>query len=207
MLAFSVSADRRWSNLPLSPFFLPIAHQLVFYSAGLKQSQPFIWTGRNLASAELLGALPPNTELRDPAGKAVVLRERKTGQDNSLIIEALTRPGLYTLQPAAGGASQPAFAVNVRRSESDLTRVSPADLPALTGISALNVVESKDDLLRLIKERRLGRPLAEPLLWLVFLLCVIELFVANRASRKSRTLTEQLKIDLTGRVKGSAAES
>ncbi|MBI2438900.1 MAG: VWA domain-containing protein, partial [Lentisphaerae bacterium] len=41
VLAFSVSADRRWSNLPLSPFFLPIAHQLVFYSAGLKQSQPF----------------------------------------------------------------------------------------------------------------------------------------------------------------------
>ncbi|MBI2441574.1 MAG: VWA domain-containing protein [Lentisphaerae bacterium] len=205
VLAFSVSADRRWSNLPLSPFFLPIIHQVVFYGAGVEQSQSFIWTGRNLVLADLVGALAPGTELRDPAGRSVTLRPLKNGQDNSLVIEAVTQSGFYTQHSPARSQAEPAFAVNVRRSESDLTRVNPADLPALTGISELDVVESKEDLLRLVKERRLGRPLAEPLLWLAFLLAGVELFIANRASRKSRTLTEQLKIDLTGRVKGVAA--
>lgn len=204
VLTFSVSADRRWSNLPLSPFFLPIMHQVVLYSAGLDQFPPYIWTGRNLLLADLLGALPPNTELRDPSGRPVKLRPLKTGQSNSLIIEALTQSGLYTLQPTAGGAPQPALAVNVRRSESDLIRITPAEIAELTGLSALNIVENKEDLLRLVKERRTGRPLVEPLLWLVFLLATIELFLANRASRKSKTLSEQLEIDLTGHVKGTA---
>lgn len=205
VLFFSVSADRRWSNLPLSPFFLPLVHQIVRYSAGQEQSKPFIWTGRNLALADIMGALPPNTELLDPSGRPVPLRPLKTGQENSLGIEAVSRPGIYTLPPAAGGQPEPAFAVNVMRSESDLQRLGPADVRLLTGLSAIKVAESKDDLMQLVKELRIGRPLAEPLLWLVFLLCIAELFLANRAVRKTRTLTEQLKIDMTGRVKGSAA--
>ncbi|MFH1968712.1 MAG: VWA domain-containing protein [Verrucomicrobiota bacterium] len=212
VLFFSVSADRRWSNLPLSPFFLPLVHQIVRYSAGQEQSKPFIWTGRNLALADIMGALPPDMELLDPTGRPVPLHPLKTGPDKSLGIESVTRPGIYTLSPAAGSQPQPgcrpqpAFAVNVIRSESDLKRLGPADVPTLTGLSAIRVTESKDDLMQLVKELRIGRPLAEPLLWLVFLLSIAELFLANRAARKTRTLTEQLKIDMTGRVKGTAAE-
>ncbi|MDD5677344.1 MAG: VWA domain-containing protein [Kiritimatiellae bacterium] len=206
VLFFSVSADRRWSNLPLSPFFLPLVHQIVRYSAGQEQIGPFTWTGRNLALADIMGILPPNTELLDPAGQPVPLRPLTAGQDNSLGIEACTQPGLYTLRAAAGGRPQPAFAVNCMRSESDLKRLRPADVPMLSGLSAIRVAESKDDLMQLVKELRIGRPLAEPLLWLVFLLGIAELFLANRAARKTRTLTEQLNIDMTGRVKGSAAE-
>lgn len=206
VLAFSVSADRRWSNLPLSPFFLPVVHQIVLYSAGQKQIRPFVWTSRNLALADILGTLPPNTELLDPTGRPVPLRTLKTGTDNSLGIEACTLPGFYTSRSAAGGQPQPAFALNVMRSESDLKRLSPADVSTLTGLSAIRVAESKDELLQLVKELRIGRPMAEPLLWLVFLLSITELFLANRAGRKARTLTEQLKIDITGRVKGTAAE-
>jgi hypothetical protein len=206
VLFFSVSADRRWSNLPLSPFFLPLMHQIVRYSAGQEQSKPFIWTGRNLALADIMGTLPADTELLDPTGRPVPLHPLKTGQDKALGIEAITRPGIYTLQPAAGGQPQPVLAVNVMRSESDLKRLDPADVPMLTGLSAIKVAESKDDLMQLVRELRIGRPLAEPLLWLVFLLSIAELFLANRAGRKTRTLTEQLKIDMTGRVKGTAAK-
>ncbi|MCG2660740.1 MAG: BatA domain-containing protein [Kiritimatiellae bacterium] len=205
VLFFSVSADRRWSNLPLSPFFLPLVHRIVRYSAGQEQSEPFIWTGRNLALADIMGALPPDTELLDPTSRPVLLHPLKAGQDKSLGIEAVTRPGIYTLQSAAGGQPQPALAVNVMRSESDLKRLGPADVPMLTGLSAIKVAESKDDLMQLVKELRIGRPLAETLLWLVFLISIAELFLANRAGRKTRTLTEQLKIDMTGRVKGTAA--
>ncbi len=207
VLLFSVSADRRWSNLPLSPFFLPLMHQIVRYSAGQEQTEPFIWTGRNVALADIMGALPPNTELLDPSGHPVTLRPLAAGQEKSIGIETVSQPGIYTFPPsAAGDRPQPAFAVNVMRSESDLKRLAPADVPLLTGLSAIKVAESKDDLLQLVKELRIGRPLAEPLLWLVFLIGIAELYVANRAVRKTRTLTEQLKIDITGRVKGTTAE-
>lgn len=203
VLFFSVSADRRWSNLPLSPFFLPLVHQIARYSAGQEQSAPFIWTGRNLALGDIMGAMPANMELVDPTGRTVPLRPLKTGQDKSLGIELITRPGIYMAQNVAGDRPEPAFAANVMRSESDLKRLDPGEVSKITGLSAIKVAESKEDLLQLVKELRIGRPLAEPLLWLVFLLSIAELFVANRAVRKTRTLTEQLQIATTGRVKGT----
>lgn len=206
VLFFSVSADRRWSNLPLSPFFLPLVHQIVRFSAGQEQSKPFIWTGRNLALADIMGALPADMVLLDPTEHPVPLRPSKTGQDKALGIEAVTRPGIYTAQAGADGQPEPAFAVNVMRSESDMTRIIPKDVPVLTGLSSIKVAENKEDLMQLVKELRIGRPLAESLLWLAFLLGIVELFLANRACRKTRTLTEQLKIDTTGRVKGSAGK-
>lgn len=201
VLLFSVSADRRWSNLPLSPFFLPLMHQIVLFSAGMEQSRPFVWTGRDVALADILGVIPPNMELTDPTGRPAPLRRLKIGPDNAFSIEALSHPGFYTLR-STDGNQEPAIAVNAKRAESDLTRVIAADMPALTGIPAISVAGSKDDLLQRIKEKRIGRPLAEPLLWLAFLLTILELFAANRAARKTRTLTEQLNIDITGRVKG-----
>ena len=126
-------------------------HQIVRYSAGQEQSKPFIWTGRNLALANIMGTLPPDTELLDPTGRPVPLHPLKTGQNNSLGIEACTRSGLYTSRSAAGGQPQPVLAVNCMRSESDLTRLGPADVPMLTGLSAIRVAESKDDLMQLVK--------------------------------------------------------
>jgi hypothetical protein len=109
------------------------------------------------------------------------------------------------LQTSDGSSPRPAFAVNVLRSESDLQRLAPPDIAMLTGLPAIKTAESRDELMQLVRELRIGRPLAEPLLWLVFLLGIAELFLANRAARKTGALTEQLKIDQTGRVKGSAA--
>ena len=43
VLLFTVAADRRWSDLPLSPIFLPIVHQIVQVSAGATAGQLFEW--------------------------------------------------------------------------------------------------------------------------------------------------------------------
>lgn len=202
---FAVSADRRWSNLPLSPFFLPLIHQIVHYSAGEEQNAPFIWTGRNLALADIMAPLPTAAELLDPSGRAVPLNSLKTGQDKGLGIEVITMPGFYTTR-TGDGEPVPAFAANLTRAEADLTRLARTDISACTGLPAIKVVESKEELLQLVKEVRIGRPLAESLLWLAFLLGMAELFLANRAARKTKTLTEQLNIGMTGRVKGSATK-
>jgi hypothetical protein len=43
VLLFTVAADRTWSDLPLTPMFLPILHQIVHVSAGLAAERLFEW--------------------------------------------------------------------------------------------------------------------------------------------------------------------
>jgi len=120
-------------------------------------------------------------------------------------VEMLSQPGIYRLSAPGQSAPEPVMAVNVRRTESDLTRINLTGIPALLGVKRINVAESKDDLLRLIKEHRVGRPLGEQLLWLAFIIGIFELFLANRISRKTSTLSEQLLVQNSGRVKGKAS--
>ena len=42
VLVFSVSGDRGWSNLPLSPYFLPFLHQMVEFGAGMTREPLYV---------------------------------------------------------------------------------------------------------------------------------------------------------------------
>ncbi len=205
VFCFSVSADRRWSTLPLSPFFLPMVHQLVQYGATIKKEPMFLWTGRNIILNAIMGSVPDNTELQGPAEATIKIHKLKSGTDTVMSVERLNQPGIYHLSTPGQAAPAPVMAVNVMRTESDLTRINLTDIPALLGVKRVKVAESKDDLLRLIKEHRVGRPLGEQLLWLAFIIGILELFIANRASRKTSTLSEQLLVENSGRVKGKSS--
>ncbi len=43
VMLFTVSADRQWSDWPLSPFFLPVVHQIVYFAAGVGREPAFQW--------------------------------------------------------------------------------------------------------------------------------------------------------------------
>lgn len=43
VLLFAVSADRQWSDLPLSPWFLPLIHQIVLTHGGATQQPLYEW--------------------------------------------------------------------------------------------------------------------------------------------------------------------
>ena len=78
------------------------------------------------------------------------------------------------------------------------------EVPTLLGIKTVSVSRDKDDLMRHIEEYRVGRPLSESVFWLVLLLAMLEMFVANRQSRKTAGLSERLNIDLAGRVRAKS---
>ncbi len=204
MLCFSVSADRRWSNLPLSPFFLPIIHQIVQFGASAGKEPLFIWTSRNLNISNLLPVRPGTVELFGPSDESITIEQLKSGNEITLNVENISIPGIYYLSNSESPSPKPFMAVNVMRNESDLSLVDLQKIPSLIGSKKIMVAENKETLLQLVKKHRVGRPLAEQLLWLAFILGIFELFVANKTSQKTRTLSEQLVIEPTGRVHGKA---
>jgi len=202
VLLFSVPADRTWTDLPLSPFFLPIVYQVVQYSSGLADGKHFDWTARTLALTDVMPDVQDGTSLLTPGGNRLAIRRIRKETNTEVVVENAMEPGVYRMAAKEGGGTQPALALNVARRESDVTTLKTDEITEMLGVKKLSVTRTKDDLMRLIKENRIGRPMSEAFLWVALLLATLELLVSNRASRKTATLSEHLSIEKSGRVKG-----
>jgi len=201
LLMFSVSADRAWSDFPLSPFYLPIIRQVIEYGAGIGAFAPYLWSCPSLALKDHLPEATADSRITGPEGQSVPVRSAIIEGQTVLHAENLTLPGIYTLT-RPGGTASPAFAINLNRAESDLTPLPPADLPDLLKIKNLQIAADKEALLAMIKEMRIGRTFGEHLLWLVLLLVLAEFIYANKLLKDSPNLADKLKIKPSGKVSG-----
>ncbi|MEI6149408.1 MAG: vWA domain-containing protein, partial [bacterium] len=205
VVLFAVSADRTWSDFPLSPFFLPMMHQLTQYAAGVGAGQPYLWTTESLLLTEFLPEATYESAIKDSDSKPDPLRSTEVEGGTQIYAEGLTKPGFYTMSTPGGGPATLALAFNIPRTESDLTPVRQQDIPDILGISALHVAIGKDDLMKKLEDFRVGQSLSESLLWLALLIAIAEVFYANFLLRKNSTLTDGLTIDPSGRVKEKQA--
>ncbi|MDA0323240.1 MAG: BatA domain-containing protein [Verrucomicrobia bacterium] len=203
VLMFSVSADRRWSNLPLSPYFLPFAHQIVRSSAGLGGTTPYVTVTESLSLDESIPLMSANARLLDPSARPVPTRDVRHDNQVTRVAENILQPGIYYADEA--GVVKPALAANLDRTEADVTRMGQDDMRAAIAVRNVRFAEDTGALLKLIEEHRIGRSLVEPLLWLALILAVAELFVANARCRAKPGLSDQLKVDPSGKVRGHAA--
>jgi len=201
VLLFSVSADRTWGNLPLSPFFLPLVHQTVHFGAGIAGAEAYLNTTPRLDLSRHLPQMNPTASLLDPVGDPVTVRSTVVEARTILQAENVTAPGIYRLASDGPDAAQAALAINLNRNESNLARLKKEDVPGMIGTRAVNVAESLEDLQRLIDEYRIGRTLGEQVLWLAFLLGVVELVYANRKSKAATPLSDVLGVNPAGKVK------
>jgi len=207
---FSVSADRQWSDLPLSPFFLPLIHQTVRLACGIRQDKLQARPSSSFLLSDIISQVPDGATLIGPDHRSLPIRKvQKTGNggDYALIVDNVTKPGYYFLSQNGPAPSEPLMAVNLDRSESDLKPISPADISAVTGLKNVTVSTTADDLLRQIQEHRVGKPLSELALWAVLLLSMLELYMANRACRKRTSISDSLTVNASGRVTSKHAES
>jgi len=172
-LLFAVSADRRWSDFPLSPIFLPLLHQIVQFSAGVSGEKPFMWAAKDLV-------LPAATEgtLLSPQNQPLRIRAAKQEAGTIYSLEDATQPGIYRRELDL----VPEVAINIPRAESNLSPVPPGELLQHLG-EKTTLSRDRAELLRQIEQHRIGRPLAETLLWLALALGLLEVFLANRAAR------------------------
>jgi hypothetical protein len=206
VLLYSIAADRQWSDLPLSPFFLPLIHQTVRLACGIRQDTVQVRPSSSFILSDVISRVPEGATLIAPDHKSLPIRKiQKPGRegDFALIVDNLTTPGYYSLSRNP----EPIMAVNVDRSESDLKPVSPEDIPAVLALKNVTVSTSPDELLRQIQEHRVGKPLTEVALWGVLILSVLELYMANRACRQRATAAHSITVNASGRVVAQPAES
>lgn len=204
VMLFTVAADRSWSDFPLSPFFLPLAYQMIQYAAGVGASPPFLWATDSLSLEEFLPDATRESTLTNPDGKPVSLRSSVVEGGTAIHAEGMTTPGIYTIS-TPGTETKPALAINIPRAESDLTAIKQEDISSILGLKALHLATSKEDLLKKLEDFRIGRSLGESFLWLALLVAVAEVFYANFLMRKGSKLTDVLTIEPSGKVKKGEA--
>ncbi|MFC1499248.1 hypothetical protein ACFLS1_12375, partial [Verrucomicrobiota bacterium] len=201
VLLFAVSADRAWSSFPITPFYLPIAHQVVQYGHSISDNEPFIWATRGLSLSDKLPEATKTTDLFYPDEKKVPTSTAMIKGKEILRAENLLQPGIYRL--GIGGARpKPVLGVNITRKESDLTPIKKEEIIELINFNNVHVAKGRIELEKIIEDYRVGRNLSELILWLALILSVVEIFYANRRTKTAEKLSEELEIDDTGKVQG-----
>ena len=200
VLMFAVSADRTWSDFPLSPFFLPLLLQCADYGAGVGAKSPFVWSNDSISLSDRFPDLKGAPTLAGPDGKPVSVRSSTVQGRTVLNAEGVTVPGIYMLSTAEQPEAKPALAVNLPREESELAPIDEKEIPKRLGVDRANIALDLPTLRRLIEEHRIGRTYGEHLLWLAFLLTVIEFTYANVLMRGTKGGAEKLTVDAAGHV-------
>jgi len=205
VLLFAVSADRSWSNFPLTPFYLPIAAQLVEFGSGLGAAPAHVQGDVSVALDRLLPDAEAGIAITGPDGRPVPVRSVMQDGQPRLLLEDIRAPGIYTRRDT--DPARPAFAVNLPREESDLTPVDPDTLAALLGGATLHVATDAESLAALLREHRIGRTFGELLLWLVLVLMATEFVYANRLARGHAPLSATFTVETSGRVRAGAGDA
>lgn len=200
VLMFAVSADRTWSDFPLSPFFLPLLLQCADYGAGAGARAPFVWATDSLSLSERFPEMKGTPTLMAPDAKPTAIRSAVVQGKTVLNAEYLTLPGIYTLATAEQPEAKPALAVNLPREESDLTPIDEKEIPKRLGVDRAQVATDLAALRRLMEEHRVGRTYGEHLLWLAFVLTAVEFIYANLLARGKNSGGETVQVDAGGHV-------
>ena len=193
---FAVSADREWSSLPVTAFFLPIVHQLIRLGAGAAIQPPNIQLGSNILVGESIPNYREDDIVTGPTGALIPIKD---SGNRTFVIEELTEPGIY-LRTKGGGEPEPVLAVNTDRIESYLAPVSITQLEEWAGFRRIVTAQDPEELFRQIDEFRNGRQLTELFFWLAFILSLIEWWYANRILRQKTGAIEKMSVDLAGKV-------
>lgn len=180
----ALSADRRWSTLPLTALFLPLVHEMSRFAGGFGLPPPALACAEDVPMESCLPGYKESDGLLSPDGMPLAVRAIRTESgDTRFVIDSLAVPGLY-LRRVDAASPEPAFAVNAARAESNVEPVAPEEVARLVGIDSLPVARDAADLRRMAVERRRGRPLSESLFWIVLVLAVAEWAMANYSQRR-----------------------
>jgi len=199
VLVFAVSADRVWSTLPLTSFFLPMIHQMVQFGAGFIPEPLYVWNARALMLSDFLPDLTDADTITTPDDTPLSIRAIRKESQVLYEAENIQAPGVYKIAHS-GGPREPVMAVNVRREESNLQVVDSSRLERITGLRSLRITRDVQELRQQIDEHRKGRPMTEFCFWVALVLAVAEIFLANRISRRKSALSEHLDVTQSGRV-------
>jgi hypothetical protein len=185
-MAFAASADVAWSDLVLTPQFLPILHEALLYltsGASLGEGHR-VGDEITVRTAERAG----EAYLEGPAG-SVRLFPEAVGGGMGYRIEPPSQPGVYFLTNDRDTFS--VFAVNVDTGESDLAKVDIADVASRLKGFDVKRATGADDIGQSVSLLRRGRDLARVFLWAGLVLLLVETLLASTLSLRFSKAEEQ----------------
>ena len=186
MLLCTSTADRQWTDLPVSPAYVMLLQQAVTYLAR-QSSDNAVTVSENMTFHLPPGIAVGSTSVRDPQQREVLFTAA-ADEDGQQVTLTADKPGIYTLR-SSPAAAEMRIAANVQPRESDLSVLRGRSLEsAAHGLSA-RLIDQDRDLRPLVQSSRSGRELWRTLLGLAILSLVIESFLsrwfAHRLSEES----------------------
>jgi len=191
VILFATTIDRAWSDLCIRPTFLPLFQQTVQYLAGaLFSGDP----GTMLAGQEIRLPCPPGKTgaiLLNPKGEASAIPASEERGLSSVRVADTRWPGFYYLRfadrlpPGKPAAFAPALAdrvlvINLDLRESNLARISEAELKSLMPAAGLEVLPAGAGFSRMSADQVRRRELAHALLICLVLAAAAELVFLRR---------------------------
>ena len=165
VLLIGTTLDNAWTDLPITPMFLPMIHQVLDYLVG-RESAPGYKIGQAIVAPQGVDGSAP--QIQDPRGEAAQVTSNKDGAPTATAGET----GFYRLKYHD---RTDYLAVNLETRESDLSKLDVAEFT--TAVTA----DRKDDESIAEDSRRLTPADIESRqhLWIPLLLISLALFVAE----------------------------
>jgi hypothetical protein len=186
MLVFTSDATGGWSDFPFSGSFLPFWLQSL---AALAQgNSPDLLPGERLDLPAPPGGAQAVWTLRSPTGQEIPLQARLASGSTRLLSPPLEDAGLYLVM--ASGRPLRAVAVNPDLRESDLARLTPAEVTARWRSLHPAVVPLAANAARAVREGRYGREMWREFLALALLLLAAETILGRVWGSRSASAGE-----------------
>ena len=176
----SVSANRDWSEWPLTPFFVVFQQELI---KGSIKSRFAVLTGE-VGSPLALDWPEDATEMdfrwRDPAGRESALHVTRADVSKPVVVSGFTEPGFYRLER---GGREVTLAANLPEAETEFRYLQSEELALATREVPTYQADSWPEQQENLAGVRHGKPLWPLLLCLAFFLAATEELFANLRSR------------------------
>ena len=176
----SVSANRDWSEWPLSPFFVVFHQELIKGAARRTLAAGQGVVGERLALSWPGDATEFDFQVTTPGGERRLVAAERSRPGEPVVLPAFTETGHYRV---AAGDDVRVIAVNVPPTESELTYVSREEIDLAFRASGVHQSEDWHRHQEQLADLRHGRPLWPVLLLLAFLLGATEEIFSNVRSR------------------------
>ncbi len=181
VIACSTALDAEWSNFPMRPAYLPLLQRLTVYLASNVYPPRNLDVGRPIVAFLPAASAGKKAAIVTPEGLSVEAPIVKRGERGVVEYAKTQRPGLYTL--TAPGEPRIDYVVNASRRESDLARLSPQEIADFAKTHGVTVVHSGNEYRQIDQTQRYGREFWKPILWLLLILCFLELFLQQLFAR------------------------
>jgi hypothetical protein len=184
VIAVATTANPEWSNLPLQPFFVPLAQRLVTYLATQSTAPAWQLVGAPIQLNLKKEQADMTYTVTDSLGKVEEYKARKEGETAVLESKPIASHGIYELK-AKDSPNTPSryFAFNVNPAESDLKALTSDQVKKMAERFGAGFADSFESYEKLDRTRRHGVEFWQPFLLALLVLLFLEVLLQQRIAR------------------------